>query len=255
MNAASLEFIPVQGMPEFLPGDDLVEHLINGLSANTTTLSNGDVLVIAQKIVSKVEGRFINLNTVNISTKALELAAQCQKDPRLVELILQESTDVVRCVPGVLIVRHKLGLVMANAGIDQSNVPGNDIALLLPQNPDASADHLAQALQQRLGVKVAVLISDSFGRPFRNGVCGTCIGCFGLSSLYDLRGHVDREERPLAVTQLAIGDQLCATANLVCGESNAGIPAVVVRGLADDYLKQSLPAAHLVRSVQEDLFQ
>jgi len=248
-------FIPIQGIPEVMPGDSLAELILKALAENSVQLQSGDVLALAQKIVSKAEHRIIDLNTVAISARALALAAECQKDARLVELILREATDVVRSVPGVIIVRHRLGFVLANAGIDQSNVPGEERALLLPENPDASAAELRNQLQLATGQEVAVLISDSFGRPFRNGVCGTCIGCAGLSSLYDLRGQADREGRTLAVTQLAIGDQLCATVNLVCGEANEGIPVVLIRGLNSKYFDQSRPATELIRPVHEDLFQ
>jgi coenzyme F420-0:L-glutamate ligase / coenzyme F420-1:gamma-L-glutamate ligase len=252
-----LAFLPIMGLPEVQPGDDLIQLLEHALSITPApALRDGDVLVVAQKIVSKAENRYVDLATVEPSVEARELAQRCRKDPRLVELVLRESTEVVRAIPDVLIVRHRLGFVVANAAIDQSNLPqGGDRALLLPVDPDASADVLRVHIQQRLGVKVAVLISDSFGRPWRMGVCGVCVGCSGLSSLLDLRGTPDRHGRPLQVTQLAIADQLCATATLVCGEAAEGRPMVIVRGVPAQYLNSSRGARDLVRPLAQDLFR
>lgn len=255
--SGTLSFLPVPGLPEVRPGDDLVELLINTLR-NTpgTQLRNGDVLIVAQKIVSKAENRYVALDNVEPSREALTLAQRCLKDPRLVELILRESTEVVRVAPNVLIVRHRLGFVVANAAIDQSNLPdAGDRALLLPIDPDASADALRLKLQQQCGVKIAVLISDSFGRAWRMGVCGVCVGCSGLESLVDLRGTLDRSGRPLQVTQIAVADQLCATATLVCGEAAEGRPMVIVRGLSGSYLSTSRTARDLVRPLEQDLFR
>ncbi len=252
----SLCFHPLPGLPEVSAGDDLLPLLLDGLAGAGQQLRHGDVLILAQKIVSKAEGRTMGLDSITAGEEAVRLAGVCLKDPRLVELILRQSTAVLRAVPGVLIVRHKLGFTLANAGIDQSNVPGGaGCALLLPEDPDASAAALSCKIEQQLGLRVAVLIADSFGRPWRMGVCGTCIGCAGLSALYDLRGAKDREGRVLGVTQLAVGDQLCATATLVCGEAAEGTPAVLVRGVSPQWLQHSRPATDLVRAAEEDLFQ
>lgn len=255
--AGALTFLPVAGLPEVHPGDDLAQLLEQALNIQPNPqLSNGDVLVVAQKIVSKSENRYVDLTTVEPSAEALSLAQRCRKDPRLVELVLRESSEVVRVAPDVLIVRHRLGFVVANAAIDQSNLPqGGDRALLLPIDPDTSAEQLRLRLQQRLGLKLAVMISDSFGRPWRMGVCGVCVGCAGLSSLVDLRGTLDRHGRPLQVTQLAIADQLCATATLVCGEAAEGRPMVIVRGVPQQYLSESRSARELVRPLNQDLFR
>jgi coenzyme F420-0:L-glutamate ligase / coenzyme F420-1:gamma-L-glutamate ligase len=256
-DAGGLAFLPIIGLPEVQPDDDLIELLEQALRDSASpTLRDGDVLVLVQKIVSKAENRYVDLTTIEPSNEARELAQRCRKDPRLVELVLRESTEVVRAVPDVLIVRHRLGFVVANAAIDQSNLPqGGDRALLLPVDPDASAAALRARIKQRLGVEVAVLISDSFGRPWRMGVSGVCVGCAGLSSLVDLRGTLDRHGRPLQVTQLAVADQLCATATLVCGEAAEGRPMLIIRGVPQQYLNSTRGACDLVRPLHQDLFR
>ncbi len=252
-----LAFLTIPGLPEVRPGDDLLQLLEQALSvASSPTLRDGDVLVVVQKIVSKAENRYVDLTTIEPSMEARELAQRCRKDARLVELVLRESTEVVRAVPDVLIVRHKLGFVVANAAIDQSNLPNDgDRALLLPIDPDASAEALRSRIKQRLAINVAVLISDSFGRPWRMGVSGVCVGCSGLSSLVDLRGTLDRHGRALQVTQLAVADQLCATATLVCGEAAEGKPMLIIRGVPAQYLQNSRGARDLVRPLNQDLFR
>src|SRR4029450_7733950 len=194
----------------------------------------GDVFVLTQKIVSKAEGRMVDLATVKPSTEAIELAGKVQKDPRLVELILADSVRVVRARPGVLIVEHRLGLVMANAGIDQSNVGSPDEpqrALLLPIDPDGSAAILRNRLSQRFGVPVAVIISDSFGRAWRRGTCGVAIGAAGLPSLMDLRGSADLVGPEVQGKMSGDGGGVAAAASLVMGQGAEGQPVVMVRGL------------------------
>lgn len=256
--SGALSFLPIRGIPEVAAGDDLAGLLAKALEdSNNPSLHDGDVLVVAQKIVSKAENRYVELSHIEPGLRALSLAERCGKDARLVELVLRESTEVLRVAPGVLIVRHKLGFVVANAAIDQSNLPdhGGERALLLPADPDASARALREQLQKRYGLRLAVLISDSFGRPFRMGVCGVCVGCAGLQALVDLRGRLDRSGRSLQVTQLAVADQLCATATLVCGEADEGQPAVIVRGLRAEYFAESTSAQALVRPIDQDLFR
>ncbi len=220
-------------------------------------LESGDVLVIAQKAVSKSEGRTLDLNTLIPSPRALELAAITHKDPQLVEAILRESTTVVRAKPGVLIVRHRLGYVMAQAGIDRSNLPatrdGTAPVLLLPADPDASAAALRAALATLAGVEVGIIISDSFGRPWRVGTTNVAIGSAGVAAVWDRRGETDRAGRPLEATVIANADALAAAAGVVMGETTEGIPAVLIRGY-------TCPAPHrtareLIRPLEEDMFQ
>jgi coenzyme F420-0:L-glutamate ligase / coenzyme F420-1:gamma-L-glutamate ligase len=255
--AGALSFLPIAGLPEINPGDDLVRLLDEALALQPDrALRDGDVLVLAQKIVSKAENRYVDLATIEPSAAAQALALRCRKDPRIVELVLRESTEVVRVAPDVLIVRHRLGFVVANAAIDQSNLPHDgERVLLLPEDPDAAAEDLRLRLQQRYKINVAVMISDSFGRAWRMGVCGVCVGCAGVLSLVDLRGTLDRHGRPLQVTQLALADQICATATLVCGEAAESVPAVIVRGIPQKYLHASRGARDLVRPLNQDLFR
>ncbi len=214
----------------------------------------GSVLVVTQKVVSKAEGRFVRLAEIAPSAEALRLAEITRKDPRLVELVLRESTAVLRAVPDVLITRHRLGLVMANAGIDRSNLgePSNERVLLLPEDPDASARRISERLRAHFGAAVAVVISDSFGRPWRNGVVNVAIGAAGLASLVDRRGQLDRDGRKLEVTQVAQADLIASAAGLAAGEGDEGIPAVLLSGLSPS---GDVPARALVRSVDQDLFR
>ena len=212
-------------------------------------LREDDVLVVTQKIVSKAEGRFVELATVTPGAEAERLAAITHKDPRLIELVLSEAVAVVRAVPHVLITRNRHGHVMANSGIDRSNIGpgGEDRALLLPIDPDASADALRRA------VGCPVVISDSFGRPWRYGVTGVAIGASGLPSLVDRRGELDRDGRRLEVTQIGLADMIATAAALATGEGAESVPAVLIRGVV--WPAGSLPASALVRPLEEDLFQ
>lgn len=250
-----IELHPLTGIGEIAVGDDLGATLARALEQVALRPRTNDVLVVTQKIVSKAEGRLVKLGDVSPSAEAHELAARTHKDARLVELVLRESNAVVRAAPHVLITRTKHGLVMANAGIDRSNIgpQREDYALLLPVDPDASASTLARALAHRFGVASAVLISDSFGRPWRNGVVNVAIGAHGFPSLVDRRGEVDRDGRKLEVTQVALADMAASAAGLVMGEGAEGVPAVLVRGFA--FEAPDTPAAALVRPLSEDLFQ
>jgi coenzyme F420-0:L-glutamate ligase / coenzyme F420-1:gamma-L-glutamate ligase len=244
---------PLAGIGEIHEGDDLAQILAQALG--TTGLSVGDILVVTQKIVSKAEGQMILLEDVTPGSHAVELAAAVGKDPRLVELILAESTEIVRAERGILITRHKLGLVMANAGIDCSNVgPGaGDRALLLPVDPDASAAAIADGIESALAVRPAVVISDSFGRPWRYGVVNVAIGCAGIPSLYDKRGEKDRDNRVMQATLIAYGDLIASAAGLAMGEAEEGVPAALVRGLV---LPDGIgPASALIRPLAEDMFR
>ena len=256
LTPASLSFVALEGMPEIEPGDALGPLIAAALGRQSLRLADEDALLVCQKVVSKFENRFIDLEGVEVSAQARELAARCGKDPRLVEVILHESTGVVRCAPQVLIVRHRLGLVMANAGVDQSNVPGSGRrVLLLPEDPDASARRLREWFRAMLGVSPAVVITDTFGRAWRRGVCGTAIGASGLVTLLDRRGDEDRCGRTLKMTQVATADGLAAAAELVMGAGAEGRPVVLARGLPPAWRDESAGASDLLRPLSEDLFQ
>ncbi len=248
-----IEIIALYGIPEIAPGDDLAAVLRAALAQNGVNLLAGDILVVTQKIVSKAENRFVRLDEVRPSPEAAALAERVLKDPRLVELVLRESSAVVRAAPNVLITRHKLGLVMANAGIDASNIGSGsgDRVLLLPENPDASARVIAAGLAVD-GVSPAVVISDSFGRPWRMGVVNVAIGAAGFPSLVDRRGELDRDGRQLQVTQVALADMIASAAGLATGEGAESVPAVLVRGFAPP--PGDLAAQALVRPADQDLF-
>jgi coenzyme F420-0:L-glutamate ligase/coenzyme F420-1:gamma-L-glutamate ligase len=255
MASSPLVLQALDGIPEVVPGQSLADIICAAADRNRLELADHDVLVLCQKIVSKAEGRYVDLRTVTPSARAIELAACCNKEPAFVELVLRESTDVVRCVPDVLIVRHRLGFVVANAGIDRSNIPDAEHqVLLLPDDPDGSATLIREGIRWRLGIEVGVLINDSFGRPWRQGVCGTGIGCAGLVPLLDLRGTADRFDRALRVTQVAVADELAAAASLLMGQSDEGIPVILVRGLARRFLGDGERSTSLIRPPARDLF-
>jgi coenzyme F420-0:L-glutamate ligase/coenzyme F420-1:gamma-L-glutamate ligase len=250
-----LEFFAPENFPLVEPGDDIVELLLSALHDEELAPQYGDVLIFAQKIISKSENRFVDLASIETSAEAEDLAARCDKDARLVQLILDESTEVLRCAPGVIIVRHKLGFVMANAGIDRSNIAsseGVERVLLLPESPDRSAQRLRSELQRKTGLDLAVIISDSFGRPWRLGTSGVCIGCDGIAPLVDQRGDRDMFGQELMVTQVAVGDELATAASLLMGQADEARPVVIVRGL--EFQRESASAGHLLRPRAEDLF-
>jgi coenzyme F420-0:L-glutamate ligase/coenzyme F420-1:gamma-L-glutamate ligase len=252
----ALEILAIPGIPMVASGDDLATLVTDGFARGAMQPRIGDVLVLAQKIVSKAEGRSVDLATVTPSPRAVALAAEVGKDPRLVELILSESVRVVRSRPNVLIVEHRLGFVMANAGIDQSNVAPQDgvqRALLLPVDPDGSAAALRARLAERCSVEMAVVIIDSFGRPWRRGTVGVAIGAAGLPALLDLRGNPDLFGRELQVSISGFADEIAAAASLVMGQGNEAQPAVLVRGLA--WSAPANPASELVRPATEDMFR
>ena len=250
-----LTLTALSGIGEVDRGADLARLLADAIARSGLKLERGDVVVVAQKIVSKAEGRCVALADVGPGARARELADITGKDPRLVELMLRESNEVLRAKPNVLILEHRLGFVMASAGVDQSNVPhANGLAaLLLPEDPDASARRLRQGLGALLGVEPGVIVNDSFGRAWRNGVTGIAIGVAGIPALVDLRGRPDREGRPLEVTQVAAADELAAAASLVMGQADEGVPAVHARGFP--YARGDGAALELVRPRAEDLFR
>jgi coenzyme F420-0:L-glutamate ligase / coenzyme F420-1:gamma-L-glutamate ligase len=247
-----LVLTPLPGIPMIAAGDDLAAIILAALQQSGRMLASGDVLVLAQKIVSKAEGRNVDLRTVTPSPRAMALAQETQKDPRVVELILSESTDVLRHRPGVLIVAHRLGLVLANAGIDRSNVGGDDV-LLLPHDPDRSCAELRRAIGTAAGVDVGVMIIDSIGRAWRNGTIGTAIGVAGLPGLLDLRGTPDLFGRALETTEVGLADELAAAASLVMGQAGEGTPVVLARGLG--YGRRDGTAQELIRAREKDLFR
>jgi coenzyme F420-0:L-glutamate ligase/coenzyme F420-1:gamma-L-glutamate ligase len=249
-----IAYTGLRGIPLIREGDNLSAIISAALQEAGIALMNGDVLVIAQKIISKAEGRRARLPDFTPSTEALRLAAIVKKDPRHVEAILSESTEVIRASEGVLIVAHRLGFVMANAGIDQSNV-GDDPEgiLLLPRDPDATCARLKVELELRHKVDIAVVVNDSFGRPWRNGVVGVAIGAAGIPALQSLVGQPDLYGRALRITEVALADELAAAASLVMGQSAEGLPVVHVRGFAATGERSN--AAALIRPKERDLFR
>ncbi len=251
----SLELLGVAGIPLIDTGDDLANIIAEALRKDNIGLRSGDVLVVTSKIVSKSEGRWIDLATVTPDEEAVRVAAQCGKDPREVAVILSESSEVSRVREGVLIVRHKLGFVCANAGMDHSNTrPGGQWRLLLPEDPDRSARVLRDRLGELFGVEIGVVISDSHGRPFRMGTEGVAIGSAGLPALWDLRGRPDLFGVALRVTDVGFADELAAAAGLVLGQAAEAIPAVVVRGLTYP-VDPDQTAASLIRPRELDLYR
>lgn len=254
MQLPRLELIGLLGIPEIEPGDDLPLVLVRygGLAELAQA---GDVVVVAQKIVSKAEGRTVKLSEVDPGPEAQNLARELGKDPALVEIILRESTRIVRKGHGVLIVEDKRGIVCANAGVDRSNVAsrGEEVALLLPEDPDASARRISEGLERLLGFPVPVIVSDTHGRAFREGAVGVALGCYGLPALVDLRGQSDRHGRVLQTTVVAAADMIASAANLIMGQAAEGIPAVLVRGVK--LSGEPSTARTLVRSPDLDLFR
>ena len=242
-------------IPLIQPGDDLTTIILEATRAADIQLVDGDILVIAQKIVSKAEGRIVRLDSIEPSTRAHAYALETDKDPRIVELILRESSEVLRAQPGAMIVRHRLGHVGANAGIDQSNVAREeeDLCLLLPEDPDASARNIRREIHARIGRNVGIVINDSIGRPWRIGNLGLAIGVAGVTALEDRRGDVDMFGRELKITMIPRGDNLAAAASLIMGEAAEGSPVVLIRGFAPEDSTQT--SQDLIRPRDKDLFR
>ncbi len=252
----SVTYTALPGLPLVAPGDDLVAIIGEGVRQAGIEVAAGDVFVIAQKIVSKAENRYVDLASVTPSARALELAKTVGKDPRHIEVVLSESTEVVRCRQNVIIVAHRLGFVMANAGIDESNIAhakGEARVLLLPENPDASSEQLRLGLRERFGGDVGIIINDSFGRPWRNGVVGVAIGSAGIPSLRSIIGEPDLFDRAMRITEIAVADELAAAASLVMGQGAEGQPVVHVRGFFST--AEPRPASALVRPREQDMFR
>jgi coenzyme F420-0:L-glutamate ligase/coenzyme F420-1:gamma-L-glutamate ligase len=248
------ELIALEGIPEIRPGDDLAHLLAAALTRGGIGLTRDDVLVVTQKVVSKAEGRVVDLATVTPRAEARAWGERWGKDPRQVELVLRESAEVVRWADGGLIIgRTRHGFVCANAGVDLSNVGGGDAAALLPEDPDRSARELRARLGELLGSRPAIVISDSFGRPWRNGIVNVAIGCAGLQPLLDLRGEPDAQGREMRSTVIAVADELAAAADLVGGKVEQR-PVVLVRGYTAKAADDGPGAAALVMERSRDLF-
>ncbi|MGI9229268.1 MAG: coenzyme F420-0:L-glutamate ligase [Gammaproteobacteria bacterium] len=250
----AVKIIPLSGIPLVQPGDRLVDLLAPAVTA--VAAADGDILVVAQKIVSKAEDRYVNLSDIVPTARAEALAQTCGKDARLVELILRQSGQVIRCAKDVIIVRHKLGFVHANAGIDHSNIrqgADGEQVLLLPEQPDRSAAELRAGLAEQLGLRLAVIINDSAGRAWRLGISGFAIGAAGITCLLDKTGQRDLLGNELFKTEIALADEIAAAASLLMGQTDEGIPAVLIKGLpvASD---SDQTAADLIRAEQDDLF-
>ena len=246
------ELIGLEGLPEVRPGDDLAALLAGATEACRVPLRAGDILVVAQKVVSKAEGRLVDLDTVTPSAFAAEIAAAMHKDPAMIEVVLRESRRIVRMDQRVLVVETRHGFVCANAGVDASNVPGDRMVCLLPVDPDASAEALRKRLRDGTGAEVALIISDTFGRPWREGLVNVAIGVAGLVPLHDFRGQQDPHGYMLHATVLATADELAAAAGLAMGKVDR-IPAVLIRGFRFD--PGDAKATALIRPSENDLFR
>jgi coenzyme F420-0:L-glutamate ligase/coenzyme F420-1:gamma-L-glutamate ligase len=249
-----IEIIPIPVVPDIKAGDKLDIIILESMSNANEFLSNGDIVVVAQKVISKAEGRLIDLKLVNPSEKSLQIAKQNDKDPRLIELILNESVDILRLARGILIVETKRGLICANAGVDQSNVEkSNDYAALLPEDADLSARELRHSLKRKTGIDVAVVITDTFGRPFREGQINVAIGIAGIQPIKSYIGTLDMYGKKLKVTEIAVVDEIASAAELQMGKSER-IPVVIIRGYVYQMVETS-SSSQLLRSRGKDLFR
>ncbi|MBL8079360.1 MAG: coenzyme F420-0:L-glutamate ligase [Anaerolineales bacterium] len=254
----TLSISSLKNIPLIRQGDLLADIILNSIHEADIELMENDIIILAQKVVSKAEGRLVNLATITPSQKAIELGTKTEKDPRVVELILQESNEVVRTRVGAIIVEHKLGFICANAGIDHSNVAGDgneneEYVLLLPEDPDRSARQLRAAVFQKTGKTIGVMIIDSHGRAWRNGTVGLCIGLSGIPALIDERGWKDLFGYTLKITVVGVADELAAAASLMMGQAAEGTPAVHVRGFPYKLSEGSLK--ELIRPKDQDMFR
>ncbi len=262
----TLTLTPLPKIPLIHAGDNLAEIILQSCALANLQLKDGDILVLAQKIVSKAEGRLVNLADVKPTPRAFQLAEETQKDPRVVELILGESAEIIRVRPGLIIVEHKNGFICANAGIDHSNVSphpsplpsgegtrNDERVLLLPKDSDCSAAKLRQKLESASGAKLGILIIDSHGRAWRNGTVGITIGISGIPALVDLRGNEDIFGRELKITQVGAADELAAAASLMMGQTNEGKPIVHARGFP--YPLRDANLDEILRAKEQDLFR
>ena len=255
--AESISLIPIKGIPEINPGDDLVGIILEALSENKITIQNNDVLVLAQKIISKAEDRIIDLAKVQPSPYAHTLSKEVSKDPRLIEVILSETTKIIKMdqrkpEKGRLIVETRGGVISANAGVDASNVSGGDMVTLLPIDSDQSADKLAKGFKDHIGSEVAIIITDTVGRPWRDGLVDIAIGCSGIKALKDYRGETDSKGFELNATVMAVADEIASAAGLLMEKADS-VPVVLVRGY--EYEPGGVGAKELIRDPEEDLFR
>ncbi|MFO7168167.1 MAG: coenzyme F420-0:L-glutamate ligase [Chloroflexota bacterium] len=250
--ASAIQIIPVRGIGDVRPGDDLASLILGALEGAAQPLEDSDVLVVTQKVVSKAEGRLVDPSTVEPSHMARMVAAQGAKDAHHYEVVLRETRRIVRMDRGVLICETHHGLVCANAGVDESNVAGGRMLTLLPEDPDASAERLRRAARERAGVDIAVIISDTFGRPWREGQVNVAIGVAGMAPLADYAGQPDAYGYTLRATNIAVADEIAAAAELVMGKTDQ-VPAAIVRGYS--YIRAEGSAAQLVRAPERDLFR
>ena len=246
------EVLAVEGIPEVVPGDDLASMILAAAEASSAGIRPGDVVVVAQKVVSKSEGAIRRLSQTTPTPDVTELAARLGKDPRMVQIVMDESVRTVRAVPGVLIVETRHGLICANAGVDASNVPGDDSVTTLPVDPDASAARIRGVLEAAAGGNVAVIVSDSFNRPWREGSMNVAIGVSGLEPLMDLRGREDDHGRMLAATLVSLADELASAAQIAMGEVGR-VPVAIVRGV--EFEPGEAGASVLIRPPERDLFR
>ena len=249
---STIAIIPVPGVPQIQPGDDLQALLLAAIDAAKVGLKDGDILVLCQKIVSKAEGAVVDLGTVTPSTFARQIADMWDKDPRMVEVVLNESSRIVRMKNGVVITESKHGWVCANSGVDASNTLADDVVILLPKDPDASARRLRSAIERERGISIGVIITDTFGRPWRDGLVEFALGVSGLDPLDDQRGEEDLQGRELHHTVIAVADELAAAAGLLM-EKSAAMPAVIVRGYR--YTPADVGSEALKRPADADLFR
>ncbi|NIS09994.1 MAG: coenzyme F420-0:L-glutamate ligase [Candidatus Dadabacteria bacterium] len=254
--SSKLELIPVNGIPEIKEGDDLSQIIVDGFKSSGIELEEKDILVIAQKVISKSEGKVVDLNDITPTPFAKKLGDELLKDPRMVEVILGETKRIVKMQrktdTGVMVVENKDGIVLANAGIDASNVPGNDKVTLLPEDSDGSAKQISTQIINESGKNVAVIITDTVGRPWREGLTEIAIGTWGINPLKDYRHQKDKEGYELTATLIAIGDEIASAAGLLMGKNDA-VPVVIVRGY--DYDFEEIGSKSLIRDPQFDLFR
>lgn len=248
----SISIIPIPGVPQIHPGDDLTALLLKAIDEADIGVKDGDVLVICQKVVSKAEGAVIDLKTIEPSPFAQQTAALWEKDPRMVEVVLRESSRIVRMKNGVVITETKHGWVCANSGVDASNSYGDDIVIVLPKDPDASARRMRDTIKAQRNATVAIIITDTFGRPWRDGLVEFTLGVAGIDPLLDLRGQSDLQGRELHHTVVAVADELAAAAGLLM-EKDAAMPAVLIRGY--QYAPVESDSKKLIRPAEADLFR